>query len=312
MSNRPPSSYERVSNCLFCGGTRSESVFELAWNSVCHARFPDKRHREEVGQLHIRRCIDCGLEFQSPRPTEATLLSVVDRSYGLRTVGPKLQALFEKDLSLIGAFLPLGSSLLDVGCNIGGFLNMARQFYCVTGCDPIGRALEVGRRNFGLTDLYQGTLSQIPFKLVDAIVSLDTFEHLHDPKSFLQEANRRLRPGGMLYLRTLRRDGLNARLSGNYWYGYSAWHLFYPTISQVKDLCQENGFEPLQTVILRTEWPYFKESLSHHAKCLLATLFSFLPKLSHFRRSIRRGRRVFSFYRDEFALVCRQTRTKSS
>lgn len=296
--------YETVDGCLHCGSIRSRALFDLEWKEICRQRFCGlEPYRHEAGHLFIRRCLDCGLEYQNPRPTEDKLLALAAQTYEIRPLNGIRRELFEDDLKLIRRHLSPGSSLLDVGCNTGAFLDLARSTYDVSGCDPCAQALEYGRNKLGLTRLYPGTIADMPLERFDAIVGLDVWEHLHSPQRFLEEATKRLRPGGILYVRTIRRDGLNARLAGRYWYGYEIWHMSFPTISHAVGMCGRFGFRPLETRITRSGWPYLKGSLKYHAKRAMGTALPFLPGLRRFNREVKRWKRHFSFYRDEFAAV---------
>jgi SAM-dependent methyltransferase len=306
VSCKCPPRYEEALRCLFCSDSHAVPVLNLKWSHMCQDRFGGAGGRDAVGVLNVCRCQNCGLEYQNPRPTQELLLSVAKSSYNLRYSEGERGELFDDDLGRIRRWVPSGALLLDVGCNTGAFLKLAGEYYEVAGCDPIGRALEVGRRDFGLGRLYEGTLEQVPMSPVDVIVSLDTFEHMHDPVFFLSEVHRRLKPGGFFYVRTIRKDGPNARLAGKYWYGYSIWHLFYPTIEQVKELCRRSGLEPVQTVVTRGGWFHFRTSAAFHLKRAVAGALPFLQRSRRFIDRIRNGERVFSFYRDEFALVCRR------
>jgi 2-polyprenyl-3-methyl-5-hydroxy-6-metoxy-1,4-benzoquinol methylase len=301
-----PPGYELVPSCLFCGSNKSEALFQITWNKFSKGRFAHERYRFQLPAIHVRRCVSCGLEYQNPRPTEDLLLTVVSEDYILRFPKKRLLELFRADLGLIREYLPEGSTLVDVGCNVGGFLKLAKDHYGVMGCDPIPKAIEFGRAEYGLPDLHVGTLGQMPPAEVDAVISLDTLEHFHDPKGFLEEAHRRLKPGGLLYIRTIRRDGPNARLSGRHWYGYWIWHTIFPTIRQVKDLCRNCGFEPFKTVVTRCSLSYFLESLKFHAKMALSTIFPARSSQRQFRKRVKQGGLEFSIFRDEFALLSRK------
>ncbi|MCK7480364.1 MAG: class I SAM-dependent methyltransferase [Candidatus Moduliflexus flocculans] len=67
------------------------------------------------------------------------------------------------------------------------------------------------RSTFGL-DVREGTVetARPPERAFDAVVATHLIEHLNDPRSFLREVRRAMRPDGRLYLVTPNADGLQA------------------------------------------------------------------------------------------------------
>lgn len=302
-----PECYEIISKCMCCESTQFSTYAEVKATPIMGDRFMEKAADKNMDTLYLKECQSCGFRLQTPRPTEQALLAVIDKDYPHRPLNKIRRRLFENDLKLLSKHLERGKLLVDVGCNTGEFLNIAKNHFNVVGLDPIQSALNVGKREFGLKEMYHGTLKDLPKNIsVDAIVSLDTFEHLHDPELFLSIASERLKKGGILYIRTIRREGPNARLSGKYWYAHSIWHLIYPTIEDVKKLCNKHGFETLEIEITRSGYFYLKASVIHHAKILFGTIFPFKKSFREYKENTKRWKRDFSFYRDEFAIVVRK------
>lgn len=162
--------YETVNACPACGHTESESSLEYRWTEKAQKRFAAQEHKDRFNHLSIRRCCNCGMEFQSPRPTEASLLSTIDNVYPLRAMTPARKQVFERDLVILQRHLPTGSAIFDVGCNTGEFLNLAKSHYRVGGCDLNSRAVEFGKKEFGL-DLQVGTLESMSLQLYDASIA---------------------------------------------------------------------------------------------------------------------------------------------
>jgi SAM-dependent methyltransferase len=106
-------------------------------------------------------------------------------------------------LKLIEDFLPPGQDrkLLDLGCGTGIGLQELGRFGTNYGVDFSPLALEfcAGR---GLSRIALGNGEQLPFKsnTFDAIMSLDTFEHIPDHEAAYREALRVLKPGGILVM----------------------------------------------------------------------------------------------------------------
>jgi 2-polyprenyl-3-methyl-5-hydroxy-6-metoxy-1,4-benzoquinol methylase len=107
-----------------------------------------------------------------------------------------------------------GQPMLDIGCDTGTFLEAAAQTFGVVpvGVDVAGAAVaEAGRRGI---EAYHCQIEKAPGHLVNlpAITAIDLIEHVAEPRAFLREIRRRLRPGGAVYLETPNIDSIVYRL----------------------------------------------------------------------------------------------------
>jgi demethylmenaquinone methyltransferase/2-methoxy-6-polyprenyl-1,4-benzoquinol methylase len=99
--------------------------------------------------------------------------------------------------SLIDDFVAESTTVLDVGCGHGDFLERVyrrtHETYCI---DPDQRSLD---RNVVIRNLVCGKAEQMPFpdEFFNLVVSAWTVEHLDDPASAFSEARRVLKPGGI-------------------------------------------------------------------------------------------------------------------
>jgi 2-polyprenyl-3-methyl-5-hydroxy-6-metoxy-1,4-benzoquinol methylase len=113
-----------------------------------------------------------------------------------------------------------GFTLLDYGCGSGLFLQKVKALgWNVTGVDFDQKAIKECRR----LDL-NAYVGEIGFfneqtSLFDAITLSHVIEHIYDPRSFLLEIYRLLKPGGMLYIETPNSMALSHYLYGPNWRG---------------------------------------------------------------------------------------------
>jgi SAM-dependent methyltransferase len=95
------------------------------------------------------------------------------------------------------------SSILDIACGVGygsRFLKDTLPEALVTGVDCSAEAIEYANGRYGAPGLTFGVGDALSFHAgpFDAVVSLETIEHLPDPKQFIQNVTTRLlRPGGI-------------------------------------------------------------------------------------------------------------------
>ena len=109
--------------------------------------------------------------------------------------------------------------ILDVGCGFGGtLLTLAENFpdaQCV-GIDMSDPLLELARQAAEAQGLEQRVVfekadgQEIPYPddSFDVVISTNVVHHVADPLAMLNEIERVLAPGGMLYIADIRRSGL--------------------------------------------------------------------------------------------------------
>lgn len=110
--------------------------------------------------------------------------------------------------------LPLeGIKILDVGCG-GGLISMplAQMGAQVTGIDAnehnVNAATKYAKDNKIDVDLKHTTVEKLLPKLkqsYDVVISLEVIEHVANPKEFVQNLTKLIKPGGMIVLSTINR-----------------------------------------------------------------------------------------------------------
>lgn len=101
------------------------------------------------------------------------------------------------------AWMPTGAQVLELGAGGGAMSQrLADAGYQVSACDLFaGNFSPAGTIPFHIADLNAAFSSEIEGQW-DAIVALELIEHLENPRHFLRECCRLLRPGGVLVLST--------------------------------------------------------------------------------------------------------------
>ena len=100
-----------------------------------------------------------------------------------------------------------GDRIIDVACGpaYGTALLSKLSNTKVVGLDVDENTIQISRKNYGeFCEFFHIKDYSWPFESnsIDSIVSLETYEHLDDPDSFLNEAHRVLKPEGNLILST--------------------------------------------------------------------------------------------------------------
>ena len=92
--------------------------------------------------------------------------------------------------------------VLDLGCNRGYLLHsfLQREKFEAIGADLVSYYLKDAKRDYGdEIQFVQSTPASIPLpdESIDVVYTIDTIEHLSQPKEMLQDVFRVLRPGGL-------------------------------------------------------------------------------------------------------------------
>jgi len=123
-------------------------------------------------------------------------------SFQVEQTGPARNNVHEHALEWLQEVHPEAGTVVDVGCGAGAFLALCRERgWTGVGFDQSAHAVAYARTR-GLDVSEQGwPACSLPDGSVDAVTFINVLDHLRDPFAALQEAQRILRPGGLLYIR---------------------------------------------------------------------------------------------------------------
>jgi SAM-dependent methyltransferase len=233
--------------------TRAGSLAEAVCCPVCDGALVSAHH------AWLLRCHTCGFR-------RSTLVTAIEdgRATGaidedLRAAG--LERLRRKNFERLLDWLcyriePHGSSLLDVGCVHGWFLEAAaRRGFGVAGLEP-DPGMTIRAAAAGYTVWYGFFPHHLPpDRRFDVLVFNDVFEHLPDVAQAAQACHARLVPGGLLVLNlpssrgvfyrlgeALDRAGMSGPLERLWQKGFASPHLSYFDPDQLRQLMERHGF----------------------------------------------------------------------
>jgi 2-polyprenyl-3-methyl-5-hydroxy-6-metoxy-1,4-benzoquinol methylase len=231
----PDSRKRTVTHCAVCGGHRFRYLFSI------------EEHR-------LVRCGECNFTLLNPQPSDHDLSALENTGEPVDAADAQLrQRTAVRTLDELAAYA--GSSrgkLLEIGCGDGTLLIAAAQRgFAVTGVERSASACERARSRL----LAEGVAGEIVHGDVDAVdaragefdacIVADLLERVRDPRQFIQQLHRLLRPGGVLYVATPSLDSWSAQLRSARWAEFKPEHLFYFNRRSLESLLFAQGFRGL-------------------------------------------------------------------
>lgn len=118
--------------------------------------------------------------------------------------------LYETVLDFADRFVPKGARLLDIGCSYGGLLTAARsRGYTAEGADIVADAIEYVREHgFSCIEIASPQWREIPDDSFEVITVLDCNYYWEDQLKELAFIRNKLKPGGILIVRTVDKSWL--------------------------------------------------------------------------------------------------------
>lgn len=147
------------------------------------------------------------------------MISTADRvgleveSHARQSSGISNQAIYDMVVAAMARRSAFGGTLVDVGCGRGDFWTLVKhKFNRCIAADAVrygGLASDV---EFVAADLDRAPIP-IADGIGDVVVSVETIEHLENPRAFMRELVRIVRPGGWIFVTTPNQLSLVSLLS---------------------------------------------------------------------------------------------------
>jgi 2-polyprenyl-3-methyl-5-hydroxy-6-metoxy-1,4-benzoquinol methylase len=193
-----------------------------------------------VQKYRLLGCRDCGHMTLNPPPSGQDLAEIYGAQYALLNGDEQSRSRFSRlkqttaryYLNLIGRYRRgHGGALLEIGCGHGDLLVVAEELgYTVTGVEYSGHSCDTARQRLnGRGTIIQGEVTDIRHLAgtFDVCVLSDVIEHVYDPRGFLEDIHRLLKPGGVVFIATPTLDSWSARLLKHTWMEFKPEHLHY-------------------------------------------------------------------------------------
>lgn len=209
--------------CELCGGDDSEIIVPQGsltkeqdreqqltksfYQTPQAAEIPGKVSYIQSYPSALVECQKCGLVYRDPRPLEETIIAQYEKE-GFCPEYDELwrrswRRIFIRTLKEVERRKPQKGKLLDVGCQLGLFPELAQESgWAAYGVDPSAYTVEIAKRHG--VDVFQGVLKEanFPGESFDVVTSWLVFENLPHFKADLSEIHRVLKEDGLLAIKS--------------------------------------------------------------------------------------------------------------
>lgn len=236
--------------CNLCGSTYYRVIYKIDGQTAPeHIIYKITEGRSNPFSLRIVRCLKCGLVYVNPQEEAEKICfmyrNMEDELYIQEENGRRQAAKIAlKAVSKYGS----QGKLLDVGCATGFLLDEAqRQGWEAYGVELSRWAVNFAREKFHL-NIFEGALKEagFPYNYFDAIIMLDSVEHLTDPLETFKEVRRILKPNGVLCVSTPDINSFLSRILGARWWGIQQSHLYYFSKKTLAKMLDAAGFSVIK------------------------------------------------------------------
>ncbi len=206
---------------------------------------PDTRDHILGDKFDILACDSCHIHYTHPMPTH------MDRYYPVqyRGYGPLvlsiLRLFYSQRIKRWIRLFDAPGTALEIGCGSGIMLDLLRSNgWKVTGLERSDTAASDGRSRLGL-NIITGEITKIKEeKVFDLIFLFNALEHLNDPKSMLQECQKRLKTNGLLIISVPNIESWQSRFGKGLWAHLDPpRHLFHFSRHSLEKMLLQMGME---------------------------------------------------------------------
>lgn len=209
-------------------------------------------------KFDIHRCPECKLQMQinniknpDKHYTKAYYTGQSEYSYRDERDQEKYDNyVHHARLKNISRFQKAPAEFLDIGCAFGGLVSAACTFgYNAQGLDVSEYAAKSGRKRG--RKIKTGALQKdtYPANSFDIITMIEVIEHITNPAQYASYLQKILKPGGMLVVQTANFEAKQALKAGQTYHYYLPGHYHYYSLSNLKRLLAQYGFDRFQAFI---------------------------------------------------------------
>jgi SAM-dependent methyltransferase len=238
--------------CPICSSDDGRTVYRetVAAQPTLTAAGP--MHDPEHVHYRIRECLGCGLRYSSPIFDETGVRDLYTHASDTNVRQGEernVKSTFELYYDLIRPHLSRRDRVLDIGCDVGILLDIARRdgFREVFGIEPnpVSAAQAEAIPGSSISrEFYEA--AAYPSEHFDLITLIHVVDHLVDVNGFLARVREHLRRGGIVLAVVHNVESLLARLLGERFPPYNIYHHYFFSKRTLRLLFERAGFEVME------------------------------------------------------------------
>ena len=229
----------KETHCTLCGSKQAESF---------------------LPELRLVRCLGCGVVYADEQLPLEELKKLYSKDYFTSPCSmeqgyddyledrPLIRHTFQKRLDMLEKYYPEKGKLLDVGCAMGFFVEVAGENnWEAEGLDISDFCIQYMKEK-GLK-AHLTTLPEFECRnnSYDIITMWDYIEHSPAPGKDFEKSYQLLKPGGLLALITPDIESLPAKWFKKNWMGFKDYeHIYFFSGNVLKDALKKRNFEILK------------------------------------------------------------------
>lgn len=200
-------------------------------------------------KYRIFRCKNCSFVFTTPIPYQKEIDEFYSKfDYKDSLLAEKvIRSDAKRSLGIISKYVKTVGGLLDVGCGRGYFLDEAKKLGWKThGIDASELVTDYARSKLHL-DVFRGDIFSFQITQAFDLITLNqVIEHFVNPEELINQCDKHLVKGGLLYIATPNVESVSARvLKDNFDHYIPPEHLSYFNQRTLKKLLEKLGYKVL-------------------------------------------------------------------
>lgn len=263
------SNWEKLA-CNLCGS----KDYKILYKSNFNYDLVEGHFSQYSVYADIVRCNNCSLVYESPREKIDIINErLMKEAYPIKELAiEEREKFFRLNIKRMKKNIPVKGRLLDIGCNIGDFLNLMRkEGLDIYGIEPSRSAAERAREYYGLNvinDVADNAIENFEDNFFDIVTIWDVIEHLSDPCGVLNKVNKKLKKGGYVCIATHNIDSLFAKATRSFYPHLMYQHLYHFSDKTLKAMLDKAGFQIVKSETFNKMWS---------VKYLMSLLKDFFP-----------------------------------